>query len=202
MGFDYEILFLKLSKRFLSGVLKKQGGATHWRKRVDHRGHQGRKVAAGRHQGKADVFVDTSDLALAYLKEKINLLYSPEHWEKIILITIISLGYKYGLPLDADLVLDVRFLPNPHYVESLRHLDGNHPHVHNYIWKWAITHRFFQKLKDMIQFLIPCYIREGKPQLVIAIGCTGGRHRSVSSHEWPTCLPGKLQRANRAPGYQ
>ena len=93
---------------------------------------------------------------------------------------MISFGYKYGLPLDADVVFDVRFLPNPYYVDSLRHLSGNEQSVHDYIWKWAITHRFFQKLKDMMEFLIPCYIKEGKPQLIIAIGCTGGRHRSVS----------------------
>ncbi|NLL58986.1 MAG: RNase adapter RapZ [Firmicutes bacterium] len=193
MGFDYEILFLEASEEILIRRFKE----TRRRHPLAEKGSITEAIREERSRledirGKADVVVDTSDLALADLKEKINRLYAPEHWEKNILITIISFGYKYGLPLDADLVLDVRFLPNPHYVESLRHLDGNHPHVHNYIWKWAITHRFFQKLKDMIQFLIPCYIREGKPQLVIAIGCTGGRHRSVSlSNELADLLAGE-----------
>ena len=181
MGFDYEILFLEASEEILIRRFKET-------RRRHPLAEKGSIVEAIREErplledikGKADAIIDTSELSLADLKEKILRFYAPEHWEKNIIITVISFGYKYGLPLDADVVFDVRFLPNPHYVDSLRHLDGNDRGVHEYIWKWAITHRFFQKLKDMIDFLIPCYIKEGKPQLIIAIGCTGGRHRSVS----------------------
>ncbi len=181
MGFDYEILFLEATEE----VLVRRFKETRRRHPLAEKGSIMEAIGEERSllediRGKADVIVDTSDLALPDLKEKIYRLYAPEQWEKNIFITVISFGYKYGLPLDADLIFDVRFLPNPHYVDSLRHLDGNHQTVHNYIWKWAITHRFFQKLKDMVEFLIPCYIKEGKPQLVIAIGCTGGKHRSVS----------------------
>jgi len=181
MGFAYEILFLEASEEILVRRFKE----TRRRHPLAERGSILEAIKEEKNllqdiRGKADMIIDTSDLAPADLKEKINRLYAPEQWEKNMLITVISFGYKYGLPLDADLVFDVRFLPNPHYVESLRYLDGNHPRVHDYIWKWAVTHRFFQKLKDMLEFLVPCYIREGKPQLVIAVGCTGGRHRSVS----------------------
>ena len=193
MGFDYEILFLEAAE----DVLIRRYKETRRRHPLAERGSM---VAAIREErslledikGKADVIIDTTDLAPADLKEKINRLYAPEQWEKNILITVNSFGYKYGLPLDADLVFDVRFLPNPHYVDSLRSLDGNNHEVHEYIWKWVITHRFFQKLKDMVEFLIPCYIKEGKPQLVIAIGCTGGKHRSVSlANELTRLLAGK-----------
>jgi len=181
IGFAYEILFLEATEEVLIRRFKE----TRRRHPLAEKGSISEAIKEERSllediRGKADVIIDTSDLSLADLKEKIYRLYAPEQWEKNIFITVISFGYKYGLPLDADLIFDVRFLPNPHYVDSLRHLDGNHQTVHNYIWKWAITHRFFQKLKDMVEFLIPCYIKEGKPQLVIAIGCTGGKHRSVS----------------------
>lgn len=129
---------------------------------------------------RADKLIDTSLLSPQQLKEEIKTLYAPDSEYENILITLVAFGFKHGIPLDADLVFDVRFLPNPHYIEHLRPLTGNDELVKNYVWKWDITYQFFQKLVDMIQFLIPCYIKEGKPQLVIAIGCTGGRHRSVS----------------------
>ncbi|NLZ93654.1 MAG: RNase adapter RapZ [Firmicutes bacterium] len=129
---------------------------------------------------RADKLIDTSLLSPQQLKEEIKTLYAPDSEYENILITLVAFGFKHGIPLDADLVFDVRFLPNPHYIEHLRPLTGNDELVKNYVWKWGITYQFFQKLVDMIQFLIPCYIKEGKPQLVIAIGCTGGRHRSVS----------------------
>ncbi len=181
MGFDYEVLFLEAEGK----VLVQRYKETRRLHPLAERGTivesiQEEKLLLEDIRGKADVIIDTSDLSTAGLKEKIYRLYAPEKWEKNILITVISFGYKYGLPLDADLVFDVRFLPNPHYVNSLRHLDGNQQSVHDYIWKWTITHRFFQKLTDITKFLVPCYIKEGKPQLIIALGCTGGRHRSVS----------------------
>jgi len=93
---------------------------------------------------------------------------------------LVSFGFKYGMPLDADLVFDVRFLPNPHYVEHLRSLTGKDARVKDYLWRWMVTHKYFQKLQDLLEFSIPYYIREGKVQLVVSIGCTGGKHRSVA----------------------
>jgi UPF0042 nucleotide-binding protein len=95
-------------------------------------------------------------------------------------INIVSFGFKHGIPLDADMVFDVRFLPNPHWVQSLRPLTGAHAEVYDYVMKWPVTQKFVQKLNELIEFLIPHYIKEGKAQLVIAIGCTGGCHRSVA----------------------
>ena len=181
MGFNYEVLFLDAS----ADVLVRRFKETRRRHPL---AEQGTIVEAIREEkklledirGKADMLIDTTDLSTADLKEKINRLYAPAKWEKNILLTVISFGYKYGIPLDADLVFDVRFLPNPYYVDSLRFLTGNDPSVKKYVWQWPITHRFYQKLVDMLEFLIPCYIKEGKPQLVIAVGCTGGKHRSVA----------------------
>lgn len=180
MGFNYEILFLEATEEVLIRRFKE----TRRRHPLAERGSIVEAIREERTllediRGKADVIVDTSDLAPAELKEKINRLYAPGSWERTILVTVLSFGYKYGLPLDADLVFDVRFLPNPYYVDSLRPLDGNDLQVKNYLWKWAITHRFLQKLTDLVSFLLPCYVKEGKPQLSIAIGCTGGKHRSV-----------------------
>jgi UPF0042 nucleotide-binding protein len=180
MGFNYEILFLEATEE----VLIRRYKETRRLHPLADRGNifeaiREEKSLLGDIRGKADMIVDTSDLAPAQLKEKINQLYAPGSWERSILITLISFGYKYGLPRDADLVFDVRFLPNPYYVDSLRPLNGNDGRVQKYLWKWGISHRFFQKLEDLVSFLLPCYVKEGKPLLAIAIGCTGGKHRSV-----------------------
>ena len=96
------------------------------------------------------------------------------------MVTVLSFGFKYGIPQDADLVFDVRFLPNPYYLENLRPLSGNDAQVRDYVMNFELAHTFSDKLEDMIRFLIPNYITEGKTQLVIAVGCTGGKHRSVT----------------------
>jgi UPF0042 nucleotide-binding protein len=180
-GFDYEILFLEATEEILVRRFKE----TRRRHPLLDRGNVIEAIKEEKKllediRGKADLIMDTSNLVLSELKEKIYRFYEPDNWEKNMLITVVSFGYKYGLPLDADLIFDVRFLPNPYYVDSLRPLRGNCKAVQDYIWKWSITHRFFQKLQDIIEFLIPCYIKEGKPHLVIALGCTGGKHRSVA----------------------
>ena len=96
------------------------------------------------------------------------------------MISVTSFGFKYGIPSDADLVFDVRFLPNPYYIDELKHQTGNDKPVQDYVKSFPQTKEFMDKLVDMITFLIPNYVKEGKNQLVIAIGCTGGRHRSVT----------------------
>ena len=96
------------------------------------------------------------------------------------MINIVSFGFKHGIPQDADLVFDVRFLPNPFYIDEMKHKTGLDSEVHNYVMSFSEAHEFLDKLTDMIKFLIPNYVKEGKNQLVVAIGCTGGQHRSVT----------------------
>lgn len=129
-------------------------------------------------RNRATHIIDTSELKKSVLKEKILRWFGNSQSENMN-ITVLSFGFKFGMPLDSDMMLDVRFLPNPYYVESLRRKSGAVGEVADYIWKWPVTKQFVEKLDDMIDFLIPQYIKEGKSQLVIAVGCTGGMHRSV-----------------------
>ena len=129
-------------------------------------------------RNKATYIIDTSDLKKVDLKDKILRLFGTSAGEKMD-INVVSFGFKFGMPLDADMVLDVRFLPNPFYIESMRHKSGAVPEVAEYIEQWPVTREFEGHLDALIDFLIPQYIKEGKSQLVISVGCTGGRHRSV-----------------------
>ena len=129
---------------------------------------------------KSDYIIDTSHILSRQLKQKINDIFIENKEFNSLMINILSFGFKYGTPSDADLVFDVRFLPNPFYIEELKHLTGNDMSVHDYVMKYEESNIFLEKLLDMINFLIPNYIKEGKNQLVIAIGCTGGKHRSVT----------------------
>jgi UPF0042 nucleotide-binding protein len=129
-------------------------------------------------RNKATYIIDTSEIKKVELKEKILRLFGNSQGEKMG-INVLSFGFKFGMPLDADMVLDVRFLPNPFYIESMRYKSGAVPEVAEYIQKWPVTQQFEEKLDDIIEFLIPQYVKEGKSQLVIAVGCTGGMHRSV-----------------------
>ncbi|MEG2247123.1 MAG: RNase adapter RapZ, partial [Peptostreptococcaceae bacterium] len=128
----------------------------------------------------ADNIIDTSKLSAMQLREKIMEIYGEEgQIEKELMITILSFGFKYGIPVDSDLVFDVRFLPNPFYIKELKPLSGNDDSVSNYVMSFDETKEFLDKLSNMLEFLIPYYKREGKRQLIVSIGCTGGRHRSV-----------------------
>ncbi|ERL25468.1 RNase adapter RapZ [Mitsuokella sp. oral taxon 131] len=129
-------------------------------------------------RAKATYVIDTSDLAKATLRDKIHRLFGLGGGDQMN-INVLSFGFKFGMPLDADLVLDVRFLPNPFYVEEMRHKSGAVPEVAAYIAKWPVTQEFLSRLDNMMDFLVPQYVKEGKSQLVIAVGCTGGLHRSV-----------------------
>ncbi len=130
-------------------------------------------------RGRATHIIDTSNLTTQQLKERITELYENANDTVRLHITIVSFGFKYGIPLDADMVFDVRFLPNPFYVEPLRRKSGENQLVQEYISKWPVTHQFLNRLQSFVDFLIPHYVKEGKSQLVIAVGCTGGLHRSV-----------------------
>jgi UPF0042 nucleotide-binding protein len=128
----------------------------------------------------ADYIIDTSQLLTRELKAEIDKIFVQNQDYKNLFITILSFGFKYGIPADADLVFDVRFLPNPYYVEGLRTKTGQDKEIRDYVMQFPEAHEFLYKLTDMLNFLIPNYISEGKNQLVIAIGCTGGKHRSVT----------------------
>ncbi len=127
----------------------------------------------------ADYVIDTTHLLTRELKEELEKIFVDDAEYKSLFITIISFGFKYGIPEDADLVFDVRFLPNPYYDTELRPFTGNDQPIKDFVLKYDEAQIFLSKVTDLIKFLIPNYIKEGKNQLVIAVGCTGGKHRSV-----------------------
>lgn len=131
-------------------------------------------------RAKADHIIDTSRLLTKELRRELENLYCSGRDKSNLYITVLSFGFKYGIPSDADLVFDVRFLPNPYYVEELRFHTGAEKCVQDFVMQGKTGAEFLQKLTDMLEFLIPNYEKEGKNQLVIAIGCTGGKHRSVT----------------------
>lgn len=131
-------------------------------------------------KAEADFIIDTSKLLTKDLRHELEKLFLEDRSFDNLFITVLSFGFKYGIPADADLVFDVRFLPNPFYVEELKSKTGENSAVQEYVMRGGLGYQFLTKLYDMIDFLIPNYVREGKNQLVIAIGCTGGRHRSVT----------------------
>lgn len=145
----------------------------------------------------ADYVIDTSKLLTRELKEELDRIFVKNEEYNSLIINILSFGFKNGIPADADLVFDVRFLPNPFYIEELKYLTGNDRGVQDYVMGHKEAGIFLDKLTDMLQFLIPNYVKEGKYQLVIAIGCTGGKHRSVTlANE----LYGRLKRQNAGYG--
>lgn len=181
-NFEYEILFLDSSdevlvKRFKearrSHPLSPEGrvlnGINDERKKL-------REV-----KDRADIIIDTSKYAIRDLREKLKEYYGDsEVPEKDLSVTVLSFGFKYGIPVDSDLVFDVRFIPNPFYIPELKKYSGSDEPVKNYVLEQEETKGFISRLEDMLKFLIPNYIKEGKRQLIISIGCTGGRHRSVA----------------------
>ena len=128
----------------------------------------------------ADRIIDTSALTVHQLKDLLVELYVPLKARRGLNTSLVSFGFKHGIPFDADLVFDLRFLPNPHFVDELRPLDGRSASVREFIMKHDVSRELLERLKDLLRFLLPCYEREGKAYLTVAIGCTGGRHRSVT----------------------
>jgi RNase adapter protein RapZ len=181
LGFSYEILFLEAS----DDVLIKRFKET---RRAHPLAPEGRIIKGIKEErrilqtikDRANHIIDTSNLSTRQLKEEIaNLFVQGKAFEGMI-INIISFGFKYGIPIDCDLVFDVRFIPNPYYIQSMRKLTGKHETVKEFVLNSVETIEFLKKIGDMLEFLIPNYIKEGKSQLVIGIGCTGGKHRSVA----------------------
>ncbi len=181
-GCQYEILYLESS----DDVLVKRYKETrrfHPLAGSDGRVEDGLKrerELLGFLKKKADYLVDTSHMLTRELKAELNKIFVQNKEYKNLYITVLSFGFKYGIPNDADLVFDVRFLPNPYYIEELRPMSGNDQPVRDYVMNNDTAKQFLTKLTDMVEFLIPNYISEGKTQLVIRNGCTGGKHRSVT----------------------
>ncbi len=128
----------------------------------------------------SDYVIDTSLLLTRELKEEIDRIFVENAEYNSLIVTVMSFGFKHGIPADSDLVLDVRFLPNPFYIDELKQKTGNDREVQEYVMGFPEAEEFMTKLSDMLQFLIPNYVREGKYRLVVSIGCTGGKHRSVT----------------------
>lgn len=179
-GYHYEILFFDASEEALVKRYKEtrrrhpmflEGGILESIRREKE------KLKGIRE--KADKLIDTSDITNTQLKEKMKALFQ-DVGDRRLAVTIMSFGFKHGLPLDADLVMDVRFLPNPFYLKELRPLSGLDEPVKNYVLTNPSSQAFLERFTDLLQFLIPYYSQEGKAHLVIAIGCTGGQHRSVA----------------------
>lgn len=180
-GYPYEILYLEagdevLVKRYketrrihpLSGGGRVELGIETERKKLEFI------------KKKADIIIDTSQLLIRELKSQIDKIYTLNETYSNFYITILSFGFKYGIPMDSDLVFDVRFLPNPYYDAELKYQTGNDRPVRDYVMSSPVAGEFLERLNDMMTFLIPNYVMEGKNQLVISIGCTGGKHRSVT----------------------
>ena len=180
-GYNYEILFLEASDNVLIKRYKESRRAHPLVKegRIIS-GIQKERERLERIREIADHIIDTSNLYPKQLKENLVELFHDNQNNEGLLISIISFGFKHGILLDADLVFDVRFLPNPFYVDELKIHTGQKPEVRDYVFKFPETKKFMDKLVDMLEFLIPNYIKEGKLQLVVGIGCTGGMHRSVA----------------------
>lgn len=129
---------------------------------------------------KSNYILDTSSMLTRELRKELERIFINNREFKNLFVNIVSFGFKYGIPSDSDLVFDVRFLPNPYYIAELKEKTGNQKEVQDFVMKTDIAQQFLKKLVDMVQFLIPNYIQEGKNQLVISVGCTGGQHRSVT----------------------
>jgi UPF0042 nucleotide-binding protein len=181
LGFSYEILFMEASDEVLIKRYKES-------RRMHPLAPEGRVIKGINEErrvlkkikDRANYVINTSNLTPRQLKEKISRVIGEGNNANGMIINIISFGFKYGIPMDSDLVFDVRFIPNPYYIDSMRKLNGRDEPVRNYVLSMKETIGFLGKLTDILDFLIPNYIKEGKSQLVIGIGCTGGQHRSVA----------------------
>ena len=181
-GIEYKILFLEASE----GVLIRRFNET----RRKHPLSEGKNTVNGIRKEKellqslrdrADYIIDTSNMKVARLWEEVKDLMTSGESEKTFVVNIYSFGYKRGVPLSADMIFDMRFIPNPYYVKSLKPLTGNNKKVRDFVMKQDVTQEFLDKLEPMLDFLIPFYMKEGKYNLNLAFGCTGGHHRSVAT---------------------
>lgn len=179
--YEYTIVFLESSDE----VLIKRYKETRRTHPLAKDGRVDKAIMLEREQLKflkqrADVIIDTSQLLTREFKEELEKIVLGRKEFNNLMVTVLSFGFKYGIPSDADIVFDVRFLPNPYYVEELRPLTGNDKKIQDYVMKAPEAEEFLERVDGLIQFLLPNYVKEGKSSLVIAVGCTGGKHRSVT----------------------
>lgn len=179
--YEYTIVFLESSDE----VLIKRYKETRRAHPLAKDGRVDKAIMLEREQLKflkqrADVIIDTSQLLTREFKEELEKIVLGRKEFNNLMVTVLSFGFKYGIPSDADIVFDVRFLPNPYYVEELRPLTGNDKKIQDYVMKAPEAEEFLERVDGLIQFLLPNYVKEGKSSLVIAVGCTGGKHRSVT----------------------
>ena len=180
-GYEYEILFMDASDKTL--IKRYKETRRQHPMAVDGRVETGLKEERSRLEflkKEANYIMDTSQLLVRELVQNMDEIFRQNQEFKNMMVTVLSFGFKNGIPSDADLVFDVRFLPNPYYVDDLKTKTGNDWEVQEYVMNCHQAGEFLDKLSDMVQFLIPNYVAEGKNQLVVAIGCTGGKHRSVT----------------------
>lgn len=180
-GFPYEILFMEAS----DATLMKRYKETRRMHPLAMEGRVADGIAKERKilekmKADADYVIDTSHLLTRELKEELDRIFVGNKDYNSLMVNIVSFGFKHGIPADVDLLFDVRFLPNPFYIDELKPKTGNDKEVRDYVMSFPEAEEFLQKLTDMISFLIPNYIKEGKNQLIVGIGCTGGKHRSVT----------------------
>lgn len=180
-GYQYEILFMEASDEVLLKRYKETRRVHPMAPtgRIEEGIAKEREILAGIYD-EADYIFDTSSLLTRELKEELDRIFVQNEDGHKLIATVLSFGFKNGIPTDADLVFDVRFLPNPFYIEELKYQTGNDKPVREYVMSYKESEDFLQKVTDMLLFLIPNYIKEGKYRLVVAIGCTGGKHRSVT----------------------
>lgn len=182
MHCDYKILFVEATEE----AIIKRYKETRRNHPLSHDGGSLQEAVNAEREmlapvrARAAYIIDTSTLSTAKLRGEVLRLFGRESDEKAMSINVLSFGFKYGLPIEADLVLDVRFLPNPFYVPELRSKTGVSDDVYHYVMDTAPAKEFMQRLERLFEFLLPQYVEEGKSALVIAVGCTGGKHRSVS----------------------
>jgi UPF0042 nucleotide-binding protein len=184
-GYPYQILFLEASDDALVNryrVTRRRHPLAPSGRVLDGIAEERRRLEPLR--GRAHRIIDTTDLGPRQLRERLLEIYGEGPATGAMTVNVVSFGFRHGLPRDADLVMDVRFLPNPHYVPSLRALTGNDPAVRAYLLEWPVVHRFLDLFGALCDFLMPQYVAEGKSQVTLAIGCTGGRHRSVVVGNW------------------
>lgn len=179
--YEYTIVFLESSDE----VLIKRYKETRRAHPLAKDGRVDKAIMLEREQLKflkqrADVIIDTSQLLTREFKKELEKIVLGRKEFNNLMVTVLSFGFKYGIPSDADIVFDVRFLPNPYYVEELRPLTGNDKKIQDYVMKAPEAEEFLERVDGLIQFLLPNYVKEGKSSLVIAVGCTGGKHRSVT----------------------
>ena len=179
-GYPIEILFLESSDEILVRryrETRRQHPLAVGRPVLE--GIESEREGLGIMRDMADKVIDTSDFTVHELQDEIRKYFSDESRLRKMIITLLSFGYSYGIPHEADLLVDVRFLPNPYFVEELKRLTGEDERVTKYVLKWKETRQFLRRFQELVGFLIPLYQKEGKTYLTIAVGCTGGRHRSI-----------------------